>query len=437
MLKRFANPAWAVLEYGWYPLLLFVTTPWFLQRLGVAEYGYWMLLTATTGLGGILTSGTGSATIKAVSAAGAGPQSQSGIAVRNALALALLGGALLAIAVAASFVFAGNKLLPRMESAPLLHLTGIAAAALLWIEQVDNVFASAIKGLSRFDLAARVEIAARTAQLAAAAAVLVPFPHLGGLYAALAATAICRLVAKAFLAKRLLGLTTLAPTLSGHQGLLHFAKWGWVLGAGGVLFGVADRFLIGGLLGASALAYYAIASQLAMQVHAVAAAGLSVIFPAISRDVADAQTPRIRRKIVAACLSNLALSSALAVGIWLASPWLLKIWVGPQASASALPVLPWLILAYWILALNVVPYYVLLGLGKIRFVGSTVLLAGIAAAACAYLALIHFGALAAPAGRMAYAVLSLGLAAPFVSYLLGRTNGLRLSAATRADEVTP
>ena len=46
---------------------------------------------------------------------------------------------------------------------------------------------------------------------------------------------------------------------------------------------MASRMLVGSLLGASSLTYYSIAAQLAMQVHAASAAGLSVIFPKISR----------------------------------------------------------------------------------------------------------------------------------------------------------
>lgn len=438
MLKRFANPAWAMLEYGWYPLLLFVATPWFLHRLGVEAYGLWMLLVAIVGFGAILTNGTGTATIKAVSSAGDEPGPHAVAAVRNALGLALLGGALLALAIASTFVFAGDALWPKMGAAPLVRLTGIAAAVLIWIEQADNVFASAIKGLSRFGHAARIEIAAKTTQLAAAAAVLIPFPRLEALYAALAAVALCRLAAKAVVAKRLLGAETLMPVFSGRGDLLHFAKWGWLLGVGGVLFGVADRLLIGGLLGAGALAYYAIASQLAMQVHAVAAAGLSVVFPAISREAADIRTPQVRRKIIAACLGNLALSGSLAIGIWFVSPWLLDAWVGPQVGSSAAVVLPWLILAYWLLALNVVPYYVLLGVGRIRFVGLTVLLAGIVAAACAYLALARYGAIAAPAGRIAYAVMSLALVIPFAGYLRGTGRVVRLrSGDAHMNEAAP
>ena len=46
--------------------------------------------------------------------------------------------------------------------------------------------------------------------------------------------------------------------------MLHFAKWGWVQGVGSLVFGVADRLFVGSFLGATSLAFYSVASQLAL-----------------------------------------------------------------------------------------------------------------------------------------------------------------------------
>ena len=45
---------------------------------------------------------------------------------------------------------------------------------------------------------------------------------------------------------------------------------------------------------------------------------------------------------------------------------ILTLWLGPDVAASSAGVLRYLIIAYWILALNVVPYYILLGMGRIQ-----------------------------------------------------------------------
>lgn len=186
MLKKLASPAWAMLEYGSYPLLLFIATPWFLHQLGTVGYGHWMLLTATVGFGGVLNAGTGAATIKAISA-GIGRDESGYIEgmIRVSLAIAILGGGVLAMTAFSVFWFAGPTLLSRMGDPALIRLTGVAAAALIWLEQLDNVFSSAMKGAEQFGQAARVEIASRTTQIIAAALILLMWPKLWALYAAL------------------------------------------------------------------------------------------------------------------------------------------------------------------------------------------------------------------------------------------------------------
>jgi O-antigen/teichoic acid export membrane protein len=412
-----------MLEYGWYPLLLFIATPWFLHRLGTAQYGIWMLLTATVGFGGVLNTGTGAATIKAVSA-GIGRATNSDIerAVRTSLAIALLGGGALALVVFCVFWFGGDVLLGRMGNPALIQLTGVAAALLIWVEQLDNVFSSAMKGAEQFGQAARVEIASKTTQILAAALVLMPWPGLWALYSALLVVALLRLLAKTIIARQLLGLTDLRPSLAGTGEILHFAKWGWLQGLGGVLFGVADRMLVGSMLGATSLAYYSIASQLAMQVHSITAAGLSVIFPKVSRKLEDGGLFSLWRVTKLTMAGNLLLSSFLALTLVLLGPMLIRIWIGPDSAGPTMHILPWLVAAYWVLALNVVPYYILLGMGRIRFVGLTVLASGAIAVIAMYMTISRVGLIGAPVGRGIYAVLSLALAFPLARHFMRERN---------------
>ncbi len=418
MLKNFASPAWAILEYGSYPLLLLISTPWFLHQLGTDKYGHWMLLAATVSFGGVLNSGTGAATIKAVSAGiGGNVTGQSDRAVNASLAIAILGGGALALIVFCLFWFGAPVVLSRMGDPELVRATGIAAAVLIWIEQLDNVFSSAMKGAEHFREAARVEIASKTTQIVAAAIVLYKFPTLEALYWTLLVVAVLRLSAKVVISKRLLTLAPFRPSFRNSSDLLHFAKWGWLQGVGGVMFGAADRMLIGSMLGASSLTYYAIASQLAMQTHAVSAAGLSVIFPKVSRKLEIGGSFSLSRFAGITTAGNLILSTSLAVALILIGPAFLLFWVGPEAAGPASQLLPWLVVAYWILSLNSVSYYLLLGMGRIRFVSLTVIMSGICAVIAAYFAIDNIGLIGAPAGRAAYAIISLALFIPVLQHL--------------------
>lgn len=423
MLRKLASPAWAIFEYGWYPLLFFVATPWFLYRLGTEQFGNWMLLAATVGFSAVLNTGTGAATIKAVSA-GIGRSTKSDVerSVRASLAIALVGGTALAILVLVVFWFAGISWLGRMGDPGTIMLTGAAAALLIWVEQVDNVFSSALKGAEQFGQAARVEVASKTLQVLATAIVLLKWPDLMALYAMLLLVALVRLVAKIFVASRLLELSNLRPSLAGAPVILSFAKWGWLQGIGGVLFGVADRILVGSLLGPASLAYYSIASQLALQIHALTAAGVSVIFPMVSRKLEDRGEFSLWRVAKVTMVASTLLSSSLAMMLFLFGPLILHAWIGGSAASGSAQILPWLIAAYCVLALNVVPYYLLLAMGRIRFISLTVLVSGALAMIAMALTIPTFGLIGAPAGRGLYAILSLALAFPLMRHFLKERN---------------
>lgn len=425
LIRRLISPAWAILEYASYPALLLIATPWFLHQLGTDHYGHWMLLTATVSFGGVLNAGTGASTIKAVSAGiGSDIAGQADRAVNASLAIAILGGAVLALLVYCLFWFGAPVALSRMGDPELVRATGMAAAALIWIEQMDNVFSSALKGAERFGNAARVEIASKTAQILAAALVLYQFPTLPALYLTLLIVAVLRLLAKAIVATKLLPLRRLRPSFRDSSDILHFAKWGWLQGVGGVMFGAADRLLIGSMLGASSLAYYSIATQLAMQTFSISAAGLSVVFPILSRKLENGGAFSLWRFTKIAMAGNLLLSSLLATALVLIGPTFLRFWIGNEPAIPTAELLPWLVIAYWILALDAVPHYLLLGMGRIRFISLTAIASGSCAVFTAYFAISSLGLIGAPAGRAIYALLTMALFVPVAKELLQESSNV-------------
>lgn len=415
MLSRLTNSTWAVFEYGWYPLLVFIATPWFLRQLGTELYGHWMLLTAIVGLGAVLNVGTGAATIKAVSAR-RGRSDNQGVerAVRVSLGLATVGGLAVALIVLATLYWGGGLLLHRMGDPSAIRLTAIVAAVLIWIEQWDNVFSSAIKGAEYFGAAARIEMTCKTLQVAIACLVLMRWQSLEALYISLVCVALARLSTKIHFTMHLLGIPLPTPSFKATSDVFHFAKWGWLQGVGGVFFGVADRLLVGALLGAASLAYYSIASQLAMQIHAISAAGLSVIFPKLSRKLEEGQVTTVWNVVKLTAAGNFLFSSALTLGLVLLGPAILRLWLKPETALPVIHILPWLAGAYWILALNVVPYYTLLGFGRIRAIGLTVLASGTISILTMYLAVTRLGFIGTPAGRACYAIASMILLVPLM-----------------------
>lgn len=417
LLSKLSQPTWTVMEYGWYPLVVLISTPYFVHTLGAADYGHWMLLTATVAFGGILNAGTSAAVIKEV-AAGCGGHGGTKVegTVRSALAIAITSGGVFAAIVALVFTFFGQTLFARMGDQSLVLLTGIAAAGLGWMEQVENVFVSALKGAELFGRAAGIEMAGRTIQIIAAVIGITVWPSLAAVYISLIVIGILRLAVKARAVRRSLGLSSLRPVSVGTQQLLEYARWGWMQGAGGVLFSVADRMLIGSVLGAASLTHYSVATQLAQQIHGLSAAAFSVVAPKVSRCMTLNDGASLRYIAKIAIRANYLASSALALALWFFGKSILSVWLGESVAEASAQVLRYLTVAYWLLAINVAPHFVMLGIGKIRVLSITNLAAGVASLV-AMVALAHsFGLIGVALARILYGAVILLNLLPLAEY---------------------
>lgn len=407
----FRSSAWVVTEYLWYPLLIFASTPIFLRILGPAQYGLWMLLLTTVALGAVLNIGTGAATIKVISAT-LGHDDGSGLelAVRSSLGIALVGGGILAVIIIGVFQFGSGPLFAKMGAKGVVRMTGFTAAGLSLIEQLDNVYASALKGAQKFATAAKVEILAKSAQIVVGLAIISVHGGLPGLYVGLMFVAVFRLGSKVYLAATELRLQHLfVPCFKGTGQVLGYAKWGWVQGLGGLLFGFSDRLLVGSLLGATSLAYYMLATQLAQQIHSIPAAGFSILFPYISQKRAGQPGWSIGNIIRPAFAANVVVSGCLSfILIFFGKP-LLRVWIGQEKADLCANILRVLSIAYLILAQNIVPHFVLLGLGRMRFVSLINVVAGVLSVAAMLVLIKIFGLTGVGYGRILYGFVTIAI----------------------------
>src|SRR3954469_12927835 len=61
------NSVWTFLEFTLYPVLMIVATPFFIGKLGIEQYGLWMLVnTITLGIN-VLNIGVGDSNIRLIS----------------------------------------------------------------------------------------------------------------------------------------------------------------------------------------------------------------------------------------------------------------------------------------------------------------------------------------------------------------------------------
>lgn len=396
---------WAVVEYVWYPALMLITTRFFIARLGTDAYGHWSLLSATIAFGVMLSIGTGAATVRAIAhGIAAHDERDVELLVRSSLAVALAGGVLLATVIFLVFAFGSTSLFAKMGAPATILMTGATAAIIALIEQVENVFTSVLRGGERFRTIAMIEMWVRSAQVAVTLGAVAIWGSLFALYVALVLTALARLAVRVTVVQRWLHLSSLWPVLAQHRAIVRDAGWGWLQGAGSLIFGVADRFIIGSALGAVALAHYAVATQLAQPLHALAAAATSVVFPKVSRAMAQGDAARVQRLIVTGLMLLGGVTSCVALILFVFRVPILTLWLGTEIAVAAAPALALLTIAYWVLSLGVLPHFILLGLGRMRFVALANLAAGLLTLGVMLLMVGPLGIVGVATARIVYGV---------------------------------
>jgi O-antigen/teichoic acid export membrane protein len=401
-----SNATYGIAEYVSLPALMLCSAPFLLRRLGVEQYGIWLLASAAVTGGMLLSAGFGDAAVKYISAC-RGSNDEAGVEriIRTLLAINLTLGTAVAVLL---------WLLTPLMVAHLPHLSadlrisyqhalGIGCV-LLVVKVVESVFLCTQRAYERYDVAARFTIATRIATIGAA----VVIAALGyGTVTIMLATLLVSAVSlglQMHTVWRHLALESLLPIWhwASASELFRFGCFSWLQGLVGLLTGQADRFLVGYLLGAQALAYYSICVQMAMPIHGIAAAGLQVLFPYLAARLGVLSIVAMRRKFALAFAANAALVAVLAAPVIFGSRYILRLWLGNDFATHASVALSITACGFVLLGLNVTGYYVLMAMGRIKLIALVNIAAAVAMLAAIAILAPRFGIVGAAVGRLAY-----------------------------------
>ena len=173
--------------------------------------------------------------------------------------------------------------------------------------------------------------------------------------------------------------------------LMKYGGWVTVTSIFGPLLTIVDRFAIGAVLGAKAVATYNVPFQLAKQIAIVPSALLNALFPRLS-----AASPSEQRRLGERATLTLAslINPPVLAGVFLIEPFM-RVWIGPELGTTSASVGRILIIGCWANAFARVPYTRLQASGRPDVV-TKILLAEIPLyLASLYLGMKYFGVLGA------------------------------------------
>jgi O-antigen/teichoic acid export membrane protein len=394
------------MEFLTQPVLMIITAPFLVSRLGADQYGIWMLVSALAGTIGVFQIGLGDATIKYVSSY-RGREDSAGVSriIRGTLSLSILLGGITALAVFLVAPYCVRhifKIEPQNVSVAItcIRLGGV----LLWIQSISFVFANSLKAYESYGPPVKIAAFLKTATIVTAV-ILVASGH--SVVAVMLATLGVTLLGIGFLAsatRRVISRSLLLPTFDRRtwREVFHFGFYSWIQGAAGLVFSQADKLLIAATLGAGSLTYYTLCVQVAQQIHGLPGAVFSFLFPHISARHESGNKRNLKKTYYLAVLANAVLSVTLTLPLVVLSKRILTIWMGADFAAHSYAMFSVLAAAFCVVSLNVAPHYTLLGLGKVRFISFVNLAGGALSLVGAAVLIPSLGLFGAAAGRLFY-----------------------------------
>lgn len=402
-------------------LVLFITIPLIVQRLGAPTFGLLALVTSIVGYFALLDVNASPGVVKFLAAHHARGEHD---ALARVAGLGLLLQAAVGLAGAALLAGLAVPLATRVFDVPAAQQAE-AVAALRWaalgfaVTQLQQGVQCLPQALQRYDLTGRLDAAFGALVPVATLLVVLGGGSLVPIVATRTALALLHLGLLLHAVRQLLpGWRPAWPTVQASREVLHFSAWAWLQKLAAVLHAHADKLMVGAQRSLLDLAGWVIASTLVQRLAGPLFRLSQALLPRASALAAQQRLHDLAAQGVAAQRYNLWLHAALVLVLAVFAPEWLHHWLGPTLPPEAPLVLVLVALTTWCDAVTQVPSLVNDGLGHPQHTGLAALLRAGVGVAAGWWALRQGGVLGLAWSQLVVAAL---VAALFLAWVQPRT----------------
>jgi O-antigen/teichoic acid export membrane protein len=408
--------AWSAVDAAAAPLASLALTAGLVRSLGAEEYGVLIVILAASTLSLTINAAISATTIKLISeGANQTDPDKSTVArpITAALVLVTIIGFVLLGATSTfsetfSHLLFGDQTGNMRTHPPDALVLGMLVVCL---QQIDGVFGAALKGFERFKQQALFEVLFRTITAAVAIFVGAMTHDLKSVLASMCAASAFFAVGRAVLLRTIIPSKRMLarPGPAELSRIAAFGGWMWLSATATVAYTAADRIIVGRFLGSSAAAEFYVYVQLCQLIHYIPSSLFAFSFPMFSRLNVDGSR---NQEVITTTYRKLLLAivtSALFIAITLAftrQP-LLGLLSGGVFPARGDTTFLLVLIGFAVLALNVAPYYLLLGLGRSKAVSLVTAVSILVAVGLALLLVPSIGLEGAALARFGYCIGSL------------------------------
>lgn len=358
----------------------FFLSPFVVRSLGDSGYGVWILVISLTGYFSVLDVGIRSSLGRFIARyVSLNEPEKVNRTVSTALVMLSLGSLLALLATALLYFSLGRfHIAADLESTARMALViaGLNTSLALPL----SIFGGILVSLDRFDIVSRLNLASTLVRTALIVVVLKAGAGLVALAIVTLAVNLAHYVLSAFWAKAL--CPALKPRIAGFdwslgKELLGFGIFRFIWIIANQLIFYSDSVVIGIVINASAITYFAIAGSLINYGREVVSLATDTLYPSASRLDSQNDLPGLQRLHIMGTRMALLLALPLCLGFIFFGYQFITLWMGPQYASSG-SILLVLALAQFTSIPQNVSALVLAGMAKHKVLGYIVVCEGTA-----------------------------------------------------------
>lgn len=365
--QRFKNSFWNSIEAIVYPLLIILFTPIFIRKLGVEDYGIWMLVNSILFTLSIFNFGIADAVIKHLPGYYVNKDANG---TQSVLSSAFLFSFILFLIVVISgwlvsaYLSVFNPFGFTPSKVQIISVIVSIASITFGLKLIEQVFLAAFKGVFRYDIASKISVGVKSVTLLSNVFLaLLDYSLLSLFYSALFISAVGLLVEFLFV-KRIFPGFKFSRKSHSMRKLLNFGVWTWIQSSLALVALQVDKFIVTKYFGLEVLSYYSIGYMISSQLHVLFVALSGWIFPEVAAKVGRNESINSLYYNMRFLLVGFGLSVIMIT--YMLKDFIFELWLGPVIYEKSSDYISIFLFYEAFLLLNIIPFYFLNGSGRER-----------------------------------------------------------------------
>lgn len=377
-----------------------------LQRLGSISFGQWMLLITLSSLGSLASMGVAPAITLNIAESFAKSSAKKIEIINSGIIIIGIGFVGLVCIYISFWSFIPIQWYERLGNNEEISLILQFSLLITIFEQIDSIYAAALKGLEKYKINAIIELFTRIFLITSFIIIADNNFNLFLIFLSTAIFSFIKLITRFYILNYIFynsSLFNFKISIINIKKLINFGKWSWFHSVGAALFASVDRLIVGSAIGSSALGQYAIYVQITQQIHAIPSAGASVIFPAIGRIKKSGSS--IHSLAIYSFITVFLISTIIGIVLYKFGDDILNIWF--KNTKVDYITYNTLILSFILLSISIVMHYIVMGLNKPHQLAIGSVIAGLVSCFFCCFEIDTFGMAAGAVGKVIYALVTL------------------------------